>query len=69
LPKLLSIIADLITKVATPIGEVLREATSDALFLFPTLVLGPHKLGAMSSTVKGEMITRLIYGIGGHWRS
>jgi len=41
------------------LGEALREAAWDALFLFPTLVLGPQKPGASSSTVKLEVAARL----------
>ncbi len=40
-------------------GEILWEVVWDALVLFPTLVLGPHKPGAASSFVKADLVTRL----------
>jgi hypothetical protein len=57
--KLVHNIADLFAKVADTRGEILREAAWDALFLFRTLVLGPQKPGASSSSVKAEITTRL----------
>ena len=58
LHQLLPNITDLLTKAITTTCEVL-EATRDALFLFPTLVLVPQKSGAASSTVKSEMAARI----------
>jgi hypothetical protein len=46
-------------KAADMQGEVLREAAWDALFLFPTLVLGPKKPGASSKAVKSEIAAKL----------
>jgi hypothetical protein len=56
---LLPVVTDLCNKAADIRGEVLREAAWDALFLFPTLVLGPHKPGISSSAVKLEVAARL----------
>jgi len=53
------VVTDLYNKAADIRGEVLREAAWDALFLFPTLVVGPQKPGASSSAVKTEVATRL----------
>jgi hypothetical protein len=53
------VITDLLNKAADVRGEVLREAAWDALFLFPTLVLGPQKPGASTTAVKAEMTIRL----------
>jgi hypothetical protein len=53
------IITGLLNKATITRGEVLRETAWDALFLFSTLVLGPHKPGAASSTVKTEVAARL----------
>ena len=41
LAALLPVATDLFNKAADTRGEILREAAWDALFLFPTLVLGP----------------------------
>ena len=59
LPVILPVITDLLTKAADTTWDVLREAAWGALFLFPTLVLGPQKPGASSSAVKAEMSQRL----------
>jgi hypothetical protein len=40
-------------------GENLREAAWDALFLFPTPVLGPQMPGASSFAVRTEIAARL----------
>jgi hypothetical protein len=56
---LLRVVTDLCDKAADTRGEVLREAAWDALFLFPTLVLGPHKFVISSSVVKTEVAARL----------
>ena len=53
------VLAELLVKAATTKGEGQREAARDALFLFPTLVLGPQKPGASSSYVKAEVAARL----------
>jgi len=55
---MLPVVTDLYNKAADIRAEVLREAAWDALFLFPTLVLGPHKPCA-SSVVKSEVAARL----------
>ena len=39
--QLLPAMTELLTKAADARGTILREAALDALFLFPTLVLGP----------------------------
>ena len=57
--ELLPLITDLVNKAATSGGEVLRKAVWDALFLFPTLVLDPHKPGAALTTVETEIVVRL----------
>jgi hypothetical protein len=56
---LLPVVTDLCDKAADTRGEVLREAAWDALFLFPTLVLGPQKPGISSSAIKSEVAARL----------
>jgi hypothetical protein len=56
---LLPVITDLMNKAADVRGVELREAAWDALFLFPTLVLGPQKPGASTTAVKAEMAARL----------
>ena len=40
-------------------GDALRTAAWDAVHLFPTLVMGPHRAGAPSSAVKAEVLSRL----------
>ena len=40
---LMPVVTDLFNKAADIRGEVMREAAWDALFLFPTLVMGPQK--------------------------
>ena len=59
MPQLLPVVTDLMNKAVDIQGEVLREAAWDALFLFPTLVLGLQKPGASSTTVKSEIAARL----------
>ena len=59
LQQLLPVLTELLTKAADVRGTVLREAAWDALFLFPTLVLGPQKPGASATAVKAEIATRL----------
>ena len=59
LAALLPVATDLFNKAADTRGENLREAAWDALFLFPTLVLGPQKPGASSSSVRAEIASRL----------
>ena len=56
---IIPVITDLLNTAADIRGEILREAAWDALFLFPTLVLGPQKPGALSSAVKAEMAQRV----------
>jgi hypothetical protein len=56
---LLPVVNGLFNKAVDIRGEVLREAVWDALFLFPTLVLGPQIPGASSTTVRSEIETRL----------
>ena len=50
---------ELLTQAADVRGMVLREAAWDALFLFPTLVMGPQKPGASATAVKAEVAARL----------
>ena len=52
-------VTHLCDKAADTRGDVLREAARDALFLIPTVVLGPHKPGISSSVVKAEVAARL----------
>ena len=40
-------------------GTLLRDATQEALLVFPTLVFGPQRPGATSSSVKMEVNARL----------
>ncbi len=56
---ILPVTTDLMNKTSDVRGVVLREASWQALFLLPTLVLGPHKLGASSWVVKAEKAARL----------
>ena len=57
--QVLPVMTELLTKTADVRGTVLREAAWDALFLFPALVMGPQKPGALATTVKTEVTTRL----------
>jgi len=59
MPVIIPVITDLMNKEADISREVLKEAAWDALFHFPTSVLGPQKLSASSSTVKAEMAQRV----------
>jgi len=49
-----SIVTSLFRQAVTMRGDALRIAAWSLVFLFPTLVLGPHRAGAPSSTVKAE---------------
>jgi hypothetical protein len=59
LSVLTHVIADRLPRPSTTRGIALRDATQDALVLFPTLVLGPHRRDASSSNVKSEVDARL----------
>ena len=61
LQQMLPCLPEIFTKAATNRGDAQWEAVWGALFLFPTLVLGPHKVGAASSTVKTEIADRLDF--------
>jgi hypothetical protein len=63
---LLLVVTELFNKAADVRREALREAAWDVLFLFPTLVLGPQKPGASSSTVISEVAARLDLWKKGH---
>ncbi len=56
---MLPVLTELFNKTADITWEVLREAAWDALFFFPTRVLGPQRPGASSTTVKAEIAARL----------
>ena len=59
-------IQDLLERAHSTRGVLLRDAAQEALLLFPTLVLGPQRLGASSSSVKAEIIARLDLWRRGH---
>jgi hypothetical protein len=50
--KVTSIVTSLFRQDATIQGDTLRTVAWSLVFLFPTLVLGPHRPGAHSSAVK-----------------
>jgi hypothetical protein len=60
------VLAELFTnKAAYTRGEAQREAAWGALFVFPMLVFGPQKRGALPSAVKAEVVARLdLWNIG-----
>ncbi len=55
--QLIPIISALIRRAHSTRGVILRGAAQEALLLFPTLVLGPQRLGASSFSVKTEVNT------------
>jgi hypothetical protein len=56
---LTNVIADLLSRDCTARGTVLRDATQEVFLLFPTLVSGPRRHGASSSSVKSEVDAKL----------
>jgi hypothetical protein len=50
---------DLLTNAHSSRGTILRDAAQETLLIFPTLILGPPRLGASSSSVKTEVTARL----------
>ena len=59
LDTLMQVIADLFSGTHSTRGVALRDVVLEALLLFPTLVLGPRRLGASSSSVRTEVAARL----------
>jgi hypothetical protein len=55
------VITDLLTRAHSTREVSLRDASQEALLLFPTLVLGPHRLGASSSSVRTEVAARMDF--------
>jgi hypothetical protein len=53
------VITDLLTKAHLYHGINLHDSAQEALHLFPILVLGPQRPGALSSSVKTEVASRL----------
>jgi hypothetical protein len=53
------IIYDLVHRAHSTTGVLLRDAAHEALMLFPTLVLGPKRPGASSTSVKNEVKAKL----------
>ena len=53
------VIVDLLSRAHSTQGFVLRDATVETLLLFPTLVLGPRRPGASSSSVRIDVVTML----------
>jgi hypothetical protein len=58
LDQLTPVIQDLLERAHSTRGVLLRDAPQEALLLFPTLVLGPQRHGASSSSVKSEITAR-----------
>jgi len=54
-----TIITSLFRQAVTMKGEALRTYVWSLVFLFPSIVLGPHQSGAPSSAVKAETEARL----------
>ena len=54
-----TMVTSLFRQAVTTRGESLRIVAWSLVFLFPTLVLGPHRPGAISSAVKAETEARL----------
>jgi len=54
-----STVTSLFRQAVSMRGEALRSAAWSLVFLFPTLVLGPHRPGAASSAVKAETEARI----------
>jgi len=59
LSQLIPFIKDLLERAHSTRGVLLRDDAQEALFLFPTLVLGPQRPGASSSSVRAETTARL----------
>jgi hypothetical protein len=53
------VIADMFHKAHSIRGPALRDAALETLLLFPTLVIGPQRPSASSSSVKTEVTPRL----------
>ncbi len=54
-----SVVTSLFKQAVSTRGDSLRTAAWSLVFLFSTLVLGPHRPGAPSSVVKAETEARL----------
>ena len=54
-----STVTSLFRQAVTMRGEAMCSTAWSHVFLFPTLVLGPHRPGAASSSVKSETEARI----------